>query len=86
MANINVCFIWKGEKIVISANENELIAELVYEFLNKTKIKKNNKFKLIYNGCEIAPNSCKFLKELKLSNNSIIFVEGEEEDIEYGNL
>jgi len=86
MANINVCFIWKGEKIVISSNENAILAELVNQYINKTKIKLNNKFKLIYNGCEIAPNSCKFLKELKLSNNSIIFVEGEEEDIEYGNL
>ncbi len=86
MANINVCFIWKGEKIVISSNENEILAKLVFKYINKTKIKDINKFKFIYNGCEISPNSCKFLKELKLSNNSIILVEGEEEDIEYGNL
>jgi len=86
MANINVCFIWKGEKIVISSNENEILAKLVFKYINKTKIKDINKFKFIYNGCEISPNSYKFLKELKLSNNSIIFVEGEEEDIEYGNL
>ena len=86
MANINVCFIWKGEKIVISSNENEIFAGLVCKYINKTKIKNNNKFKLIYNECEIFPHSCKFLKELNLSDNSIILVEGEEEDIEYGNL
>jgi len=83
MANINVCFIWKGEKIVISSKENGLLPELVFNYINKTKIKDIKKFKFIYNGCEIRPDSCKRLNELNLSNNSIILVEGEEED---GNL
>ena len=86
MANINVCFIWKGEKIAISSNEDDMLAELILKYINKVEIKDINKFTLIYNGCEIDPFSCKTLKELKLYNDSIILVEGEEEDREYGNL
>ena len=75
MANINVCFIWKGEKVAISSNEDDMLAELVLKYINKVEIKDINEIKLIYNGCKINPFSLKTLKESKLYNNSIILVE-----------